>query len=188
VRDLDLAHGFLRVDKAVSRKTGEVGPTKHEHAGNVPIEPALVPLLRALTEGRNGEARLVWMPVDEDRAPSLRRHLRGAGVTRAEIEAHDARNKRHWFHDLRATHLTYRACRGDAAALIQAVARHESFQTTLGYIHRATLLGGIGTSVFAPLPRALAEGATEGFGQPPPHQGRQGGGITQLFSSDPNGN
>ena len=175
VRDVNLAHGFFHVNKAVSRKTGKVGPTKHEHAGNVPIEPALVPLLRVLTERRQDDARLVWMPVDEDRAPALRRHLRAAGVTRAQIETRDARNKRLVFHDLRATHLTWRACRGDAAVLIQAVARHASFQTTLGYIHRATLLSGIGASVFAPLPRELPEVAALGFVRvldTPPSPGR----------------
>jgi integrase len=164
VGDVDLAHRFLHIDKAVSRETGELGPCKHDHIGDVPIEPALVPLLRALTEGRAASATLVWMPVDEDRAPALRRHLAAANVTRAAITLHDARNKRLWFHDLRATHLTGRACRGDAPALIQAVARHASFQTTLGYINRATLLGGLGPLVFAPLPETLAQGAGR-FGQ-----------------------
>lgn len=159
VRDVDLAHGFLHIDKAVSRKTGKVGPTKHEHVGDVPIEPALAPLLEAITKGRAGGEALLWMPVDEDRAPSLRKHLRAAEVTRAALETHDERNKRLVFHDLRATHLTHRACRGDAAALIQAVARHESFQTTLGYINRATLLRNIGPAVFATLPPSLIEGA-----------------------------
>ncbi len=104
VGDVDLAHGFLHVDKAVSRKTGEVGPTKHEHVGDVPIEPALAPLLETLTKDRPAGEQLLWMPVDEDRAPALRRHLASAKVTRAAITLHDARNKRLVFHDLRSTH------------------------------------------------------------------------------------
>jgi integrase len=63
-----------------------------------------------------------------------------AGITRAALYANDARSKRIWFHDLRATSLTWRAIRGDEAAVIQAVARHTSFATTLGYINGATLL------------------------------------------------
>ena len=157
VRDVDVDHAFIHVDKAVNRKTGRVGPAKHEHVGNVPIEPHLRPLLAALTHKRAADDRLVWMPVDEDRAAKLRSHLLSAGVARPTLHDADARNKRLTFHDLRSTHLTWRACRGDAPTLLQAVGRHESFATTLTYIHRATLLQELGSRVFAALPADLLE-------------------------------
>ena len=167
VQDVDLEHGFLRIDKAVSRKTGELGPTKTDHSGDVPIELALRPLIECLVEGRTTEERkgerLLWLPTDEDRAERLRIHLRAAGVTRPALFADDVRHKPIWFHDTRSTHLTLRAVRGDSPIVIQAVARHTTFQTTLGYVNRATLMKGIG-EVFAPLPGSLLELAA-GLGQ-----------------------
>ena len=102
-------------------------------------------------------ARLLWLPPDEDRAENLRKQLRLAGLTRAALYANDVRSKPIWFHDLRATRLTWRAIRGDEAAVIQAVARHTSFATTLGYINGATLLRKKMASVFEPLPPELIE-------------------------------
>jgi len=115
------------------------------------------PLLVAMASGKAKTDRVLWLPPDEDRAENLRKHLRRAGVTRPALFASDARNKPIWFHDTRSTHLTWRAVRGDHAAVIQAVARHASFQTTLGYINGATLLKARVGEVFPPLPPELIE-------------------------------
>ena len=116
------------------------------------------PLLACLVEEREEAERLLWLPVDEDRAERIRAHLKKALVERAALFANDARHKPFWFHDTRATHLTWRAKRGDAPQLIQAVARHTKFDMTLQYINRASLLRDIG-EVFAPLPAELLEAA-----------------------------
>ena len=91
---VDLVHGFISVTKAVNRKSGKVGPTKTEETGDVPIEPALAPLLAAMKEGRPESGHVLWLPPDEDRAENLRKHLRKAGITRAALYANDARSKR----------------------------------------------------------------------------------------------
>jgi integrase len=170
VGDVDLEHGLLHIDKAVNRKTGEVESTKTEMTADITIEATLAPLLAALTHERGAKAhahdRLLWLPADEDRASNLRKHLIIAGVGRAALHASDARNVNLRFHDLRSTHLTWRACRGDSPAFIQAVARHTTFQQTTTYVNRATLLRGIG-DVFARLPPELVESAASfgpGFG------------------------
>lgn len=157
--DVDLEHGFIAVTKAVNRKTGEVDSTKTEATGDVPIEPALHSLLGAMLDGRAikdcAAERLLWLPPDEDRAERIRAHLKAAQIDRAALFADDKRSKPIWFHDTRSTHLTWRAIRGDNPAVIQAVARHTSFQTTLGYINAATLLRQKVDGVFGPLPEAL---------------------------------
>ncbi len=173
VSDIDFEHGIISVTKAVSRKTGEVGPTKTGHTGNTQIEPELLPLLKRMTAGRSPGDRVLWLPVAEDRASALRRHLRVAGITRPALYANDARSKPITFHDLRASHLTWRAIRGDDQAVIQANVRHKGFATTLGYIHAATLLKRHAEQVFGPLPQTLSEVAEVSaevlaFGSDPP--------------------
>lgn len=162
VDDVDLERGVLHVHRATDRETGEARETKTKHARRLPIEPAVRPLLEALTRGRSTGDRVVTMPPREDGAVSLRKHLQLAGVARAELFADDATRTPITFHDLRATGITWRAVRGDEPLKIQRSAGHTDLNTTQRYIREAeNLRDGFG-DVFPALPRSLyADGPPE---------------------------
>lgn len=162
--EVDLDHGVIHIAKAVDRRTGLVKSTKSGETRRIPIERALVPLLKGLHERRaSDDAQVVWMPDAEDRAVLLRQHLGAAGVTRAALFADDAHRKHITFHDLRATGITWAAARGDDPLRIKQRAGHRSFGTTEGYIREA-------------------ENLIDGFGEPFPRLPLGGLGVTDPVS------
>lgn len=127
--DVDLEHRVIHVSKSVERATGDVKSTKSGLAREVPIETALLPLLAKWPAP-------VWMPRAEARAVLLREHLRLAGVKRAALFANDSRQKPMTLHDLRGTHATWRAARGDEPIRIAAALGHSDLATTMGYVRK----------------------------------------------------
>ena len=85
----------------------------------------------------------------------LRRHLRLAGVTRAELFTDDETRIPLTFHDLRATGITWRAVRGDDPLKIQRDAGHRDLATTQRYIREASVYGDGFGAVFPELPASL---------------------------------
>ena len=85
----------------------------------------------------------------------IRRDLKRAGVTRAELFAHDKTRKQMTFHDLRSTGITWMAVRGDDPLKIKHRAGHKQFSTTEGYIREAEAVrDGFGVP-FPTLPEAI---------------------------------
>jgi integrase len=157
VEDLDLVHGTVHVHRQVRRASGAAraeGPTKADNCGRIPIEPELVPLLEQLVAERR-KGRLVAMPGPKELARGLRKYLQWAGCARAELFARDETRKPITFHDLRATGITWAAVRGDSPLKIQARARHEVFETTLGYVREAEVRRDGFGQVFPPLPACV---------------------------------
>jgi integrase len=136
--DVNLEHDIISISRAVERKTGKVGTPKSEEARDIPIDPALKPLLAFLAE-QKASARVLRMPPDEDRADLLRADLGRAGIERADlfVGRKHANRKRLTFHDLKATGITWAAVRGDDNVKIHRRAAHRDFKTTLGYIREA---------------------------------------------------
>jgi integrase len=159
--DVDLARGIAHIHRSIDRfrKIGAEKSTKTGEARKLLIEPALLPLLRAMhvEAGSPASGRVVKMPPAEDLAERLRKYLEWAGVSRAELHvgASDATRKRLTWHDLRATGITWRAVRGDDPLRIQHDAGHRNFGTTQGYIREASNLGAGFGDVFPPLPAEL---------------------------------
>ena len=155
-RDADTEHRVLRVTKKYNRRTKKIEATKGRRNRSLPIEPALVPLLEELkAEAGNDAATIAHMPSERDMARGLRRWLKRAGVTRHELHEPTPTTKPIWFHDLRATGITWMAVRGDDPLKIQQRAGHEQFSTTEKYIRAAEALEhGIG-EVFPELPESL---------------------------------
>jgi integrase len=152
--DVDLEHGTLHVHRAQDRRTKGTKPTKTKHARRFSIEPALLPLLRAMHEEGGGEL-VIRMPSERALARALRRWLMRADVKRTELHEDAPTRKSIIFHDLRATGLTWMAVRGDDPLKIQRRAGHEDFQTTQGYIREAEAIReGFGV-VFPELPASL---------------------------------
>jgi integrase len=158
---IDLEHGTIHVHRARSSK-GErsLKPTKTDTARRIPIEPSLLPLLRAMhaEEKGRGDAptgALVCMPASGQLSAKLKVYLRRAGITRADLFTSDETRKAITFHDLRATGITWCAVRGDDALKIKQRAGHASFSTTEGYIREAeNMRAGFG-AVFPALPAGL---------------------------------
>jgi integrase len=158
--EVDLDHATVHVHRSVNRRTGDLSSTKSEAARRVPIDAALMPLLRAMHTEAGGSGRVLATKVtDRKLSRQLRRCLRLSGVTRADLfdddEAARTTRKAITFHDLRATGITWSAVREDAPLTIMQRAGHRSFSTTQGYIREAeNLRAGFGEP-FPPLPAAV---------------------------------
>src|SRR5690606_10036414 len=156
---VDLERGIITFRQARKRKGGVKG-TKTQKTRRIPIEPALVPLLRALKEEAGDSDVVIHVPVSK-LAETLRKHLRIAGLTRVELypPPKDGSVARTWapltFHDLRGTGVTWMALRGDEPLVIQQRAGHEHFSTTQRYLREAETLGRDSGSPFPPLPEEL---------------------------------
>jgi hypothetical protein len=115
-----------------------------------------MPLLRAMHKDLGGVGRVFDpFPLEKHLAPMIRRDLKRAGVTRAELFAHDETRKQMTFHDLRSTGITWMAVRGDEPLKIKQRAGHKQFSTAEGYIREAEAVReGFGVP-FPPLPEEL---------------------------------
>jgi len=154
---LDFERKTMLIHMSAHRKTGEAKRTKTGIARRIPLEETVIPLLQHLAENakRAGRKRLLgWMPDRSEEAKYLRKCLQYAGIDRAELFADDETRRPLSFHDLRATGITWMACRGDNPLHIQRRAGHTNFETTQGYVRMAESLGKLG-AVFPELPASL---------------------------------
>jgi integrase len=162
--DIDLRHGTAHVHRSLKERGRIEKPTKTGNTRRFAIEPALMPLLRALHRETGGVGRIIGMLNGVDKyafARSLRQYLAVAGVDRAELFANDKTRKWITFHDLRATGITWMAVKGVGPLNIKQRAGHAELSTTEKYIRVAEeLRPGFG-QVFPPLPHALL-GARDG--------------------------
>jgi integrase len=168
-----LDEGYVDVQVAIDLKTGTLRSTpKTKHRRRVPIHPNLRPLLEALrTEtSRTGlvvqhahdKKRAVHgFPPLEDLASTVREHLIRAGVDRADLFEDTATTKRLTFYDMRATGITWEVLSGTEHTRVMQRAGHERFETTLGYIREAEVLGQNLGAPFPPLPASLLGPSTK---------------------------
>lgn len=156
--DTDLSRGIVHVHRSLRRYTRTEKRTKTGAKPRFAIEPALMPLLRALHRLRGGKGRVLdalGMPNKFELSKALRDYLALAEVGREELYINDATRKWMTFHDLRATGLTWMAVRGDDPLKIKHRAGHSTFSTTERYIRTAEeLRDGFG-AVFPELPKNL---------------------------------
>jgi integrase len=159
--DIDLGHGMVHVHRSLVDRTRIDKPTKTGSKRRFAIDPALMPLLRAMHRESGGVGRILGA-FSLDRhgfSRSLRQFLAVAGVDRAELFANDRTRKWITFHDLRATGITWMAVQGVDALKIKQRAGHANLCTTEKYIRVAEeLRPGFG-DVFPDLPKSLIRGA-----------------------------
>ncbi len=155
----------MNVTKAFDEKLGRVKTPKSKAGVRVvPIESELVPLLSELRKAANGKGPVVArMPPMEDWSEKLRRHLRRAGIERAELFDTTPTVKRITLHDLRSTGITWRCLRKDYGPEIQQAAGHEKYDTTDGYIRTARVYQGRVGEPFPPLPESVIKVSEESF-------------------------
>lgn len=154
--DFDPSTGVVHVHCALEYDTDKIKPVKSKIARRFSVEPNLLPLMRFLHSEGGGRGR-IWPAeiVRNNDAHTLRKHLKLAGVTRADLFVSDATRKNMTAHDLRATGITWRAVRGDDPIRIQRAAGHTTFSTTSEYIREAeNVRTGFG-EVFPLLPPEL---------------------------------
>jgi integrase len=155
-RDVDVEHGVIRVTKAWNRNLKRAASPKGGRAREVPIDPALAPLLRDLLAER-GEGPLLDMPSGSNAARALGTWLRAAGVERHELHNATPTTRPIRFHDLRGTGITWRAVRNDPKFELQIDAGHTDFATTEKYLHLASARRrGFGTP-FPALPKEVCD-------------------------------
>lgn len=169
--DVDLERGTIRITKALDKRVRppQPKPTKGKRNRVVPIEPAVAPLVRALSAEREGTGRLVniLFPSERDMARGLRRWLLKAGVTRPALHNDTQTTAKLRFHDLRATGITWMAVRGDDALKIQRRAGHQDLETTQRYIRLAEDFSAGFGEVFPELPEELVSGGQALSTSPP---------------------
>lgn len=177
VEDIDRAAQRFHVHRSMDRSEDDkTKATKTMRSRHCPIEARLAPLLDVLIADAP-LPRLWAMPPECDLSSRLRKYLKWAGITRAELFARDATRKRLTFHDLRATGITWMALRGDDPLKIQGRAGHANFNTTQGYIREAESHGaGIGEP-FPVLPADLVSANVSA--ETPATWGQLGGNIRQ---------
>ena len=154
--DVDVERGIVHVHQALDRSRKGTKPTKTKGTRRFAVEPALLPLLRAMHTEASGQGLVLGNTVKlTGRCEKLRAFLRRAEVDRAELFAATETQKPLTWHDLRATGLTWMAVRGDDPLKIQQRAGHTDFTTTQGYIREAEAVREGFGDVFPALPKAL---------------------------------
>lgn len=178
--DIDLERGVLHIHRSRDRE-GRIRETKGRAARELPIEPNVLPVLRAMVRERGGKGRVCEIPRTSHSARGLRHDLKIAGIERAALYADDDTRKAVTFHDLRASGITWRAVRGDNAIEIQLCAGHTDLNTTQHYIRSAASLRSAFGEVFPVLPADLSEEDIDG---PPGGGFRPGESSTRRTRSD----
>jgi integrase len=84
--DVDLQHGVNSITRAIDRTSGGVKATKSKRPRPIPIEPALLPLLRVMRREAHGHGPVIAdVPSERDFARGLRRWLTNAGIERRSL-------------------------------------------------------------------------------------------------------
>jgi integrase len=172
--DVDLEHATIHIHRSTDRVRRRKKSTKTDAARRSPIEPALLPLLKALCIESKAQGAVFQLPSVGVLSGKLKLYLRRAGVVRSDLFVSDPTRKAITFHDLRATGITWCAVRGDDPLKIMQRAGHADFETTKVYLREAeNLAPGFG-QVFPALPADLLN---------PPTRSRGGSGAGGVLAS-----
>jgi integrase len=155
--DVDLDHGVLSITRAFNQNTKKLEQTKTGATRRFAVEPALLPLLRAMHTEAGGKGPVVALAPQGNMARKLRAYLKMAGVTRPELYDGTSTRAPVTWHDLRATGATWMAVRGDDPLKIKQRCGHTTFATTEIYIREALAVREGFGDVFPTLPGCLLD-------------------------------
>lgn len=182
--DVDFEAGVIHVTKAYDEDSKTVkSPKTRNGVRDVPIPPALVPLLktmRARAENAADSVLPLMQELNENRrAGWMRQHFKLAKLDRARLTEQSATTMQINFRSWRDTGITWLALQGVDIAKMQRRAGHDSISTTLGYVKMAEDLTGSIGEPFPPLPTALVVGqdGSGGGGPSQPKVGPRGSGA-----------
>ena len=163
--------------EAWDERSGEIkAPKTRSGIRDVPIAPALVPLLERMKKGVESSALVVPIVAgtpESKRAPRFVASLRAAGITRPRLFENTATTMAANFRSLRDSGITWLALAGVDLVKIQRRAGHDEISTTLEYVKQAEDLTGAIGEPFGPLPSTLIEGVTGPADEPPTSMGRR---------------
>jgi integrase len=200
-KDLDFVTNKIRVAKAWDYDAHAVKPTKTWETRDVPIEPALRPLVVAMharVGGRGVVLPMLSSLADETAASKvLRRHLDAAGVKRADLFAKSTTQIAIRLRSFRDTYVTWRLWRGgegDKPIVVQRNAGHKRFSTTEKYVGDVDKLSPDCGEPFPRLPSSLVGASDPPQGGSPPRAADAGksrspkpGGFKSLRSHPKSG-
>ncbi len=153
--DVDLEHNIVTFHRGRRRRGAQEGTTKTAEPRDVPIEPALLPLLAVMRDEAGGEGLVCKLPDERHLSRWLHTAMARAGVSRAALLESSSTRRRLRAYDLRATGITWRLARGDAPLEVMNEAGHDRFDTTQKYLRAAMLVKGKIGEVFPALPASL---------------------------------
>ena len=159
IGDIDTKIGIVGITRAWDRRTETVGPPKTRNGvRDIPIEPALLPLLTRLCKNRAADALLFpeQRELNDDKiAATFRAHLALAGCDRPRLTEDSATYEPVNFRSCRDTGITWLALAGVGVDKILRRAGHDDINTSLGYAKQVEDLTGRLGQPFAALPVAL---------------------------------
>jgi integrase len=164
-KDVDFTAGTISVNKTVDGRTHELKPIPKTDTAvrDVPIEPTLMPLLKAMHERRTSDDAPI-VPVlrtltDRYRAQKIRAHLVLADVERARLTTDTLTLRPVDFRSCRDTGITWLALSGLSLPAMQRRCGHKDIAQTNRYVKLAEDRSGTIGQPFPPLPLALLSGA-----------------------------
>lgn len=162
--DINLDDGVINVTKAWDYVDEKVkAPKTRNGVRRVPIDAQLMPLLRRMREEATDLsapiARHLVLYGEDHLAESFRKHLKLAGVDRAELHISTPTHVQSNFRSCRDSGITWLAMSGVSVDKIMRRAGHDHIQTTMGYVKLAEDLTGDLGEPFGPLPPSLLGGS-----------------------------
>ncbi|NOU33849.1 MAG: site-specific integrase [Polyangiaceae bacterium] len=153
--DVDFAQGEIHVRRAWGWNTKRMELSKTQaDIRSLPIEPELLPILKAMGEGAAPDALVVPLVRKLGKhkvAPMFRKHLQAAGGCRPAIFVESATHEMIGFRALRDTYCTWSAIDGSPIERVQTRAGHENSSTTRGYYREVEDRAQLRGSAFPPL-------------------------------------
>lgn len=165
--DVDLVAGHVSITKAWDYPSAKVKqPKTRNGVRRIPVPAELRPLLERMKK-RKAPGELVVPTLgdfgEDHLAEQFRKHLRLAGVDRAELHTTTATHVQANFRSCRDSGITWLAMSGLDVAKIVRRAGHDDVQTSMGYVKQAEDLSGELGEPFGPLPPSLVlRGVTSG--------------------------
>lgn len=158
-KDVDLDAELVTVTRAWDWAAREVkGPKSRNGVRDVPIPPALLPLLTRMREGQPLDAKVLatMESTGENKGAALLRvHLELAGVTHPRLTEDTATRLPVGFRSWRDTGITWAAIDGVDVHKLQRRAGHDDIATTAAYVKEAEDRGKLRGRVFPALPNRL---------------------------------
>jgi integrase len=169
-KDVDVERCLMSVTKAWDYASKKVkAPKTRNGVRDVPLEPAIVPLLKRLRDRATSEdlvAPLLSQVNEDELAKITRKHLKSASVERSALHDDTTTTKAFGFRGWRDTGLTWLAIAGVDVVRMQRRAGHDDISTTMGYVKVAEDLGDTFGAPFPALPAVLVGTAIGGGDQP----------------------
>lgn len=165
-KDVDFGAGEISVTRALGWRSKRVElPKSQAGIRRVPLEPELVPLLKAMADGRSPDDLVVPFVRSgggkDKLAPKFRRSLEATGACRRAIFETTETHMMIGFRACRDTYATWSAIAGRAIATVSTRLGHEGLETTRGYFREVEDRPGLQGAPFPSLAALYGDGVED---------------------------